>query len=315
MVSDSDFSVANPFRRFKVRYVLLRLVIGMAIALIVFSTVLAIALPISFLEALDLQALEERSFWLSQLYFVGVTGIGLLVVGLGCRKHQIRLKQLIGPITPDLPWKLTLGLAIASQLCLMGFYRVGNALLTYWAPDLVLTAVNQNTNELTEALAASSSPLLFISLIWLLGFYQNVIAKLLIFGLVLHRWSYKWGLSWAVGVNLGIAALANLPSLGLALSAIAFSLIEILLYLKTRSLAPPIVHALAAAAIGYGLVFIDNGLTVSSLTPVNYTLADLRSQATLGYLYLVLGLPWLIAFIYRHWPPSAVKLPYFANAE
>ncbi|MGP1375410.1 MAG: hypothetical protein ACTS3T_21465 [Almyronema sp.] len=315
MVSDSTFSEVNPFRRFKVRYVLLRLVIGMAIALMVVAAVLAIWLPFSFLEALDLQTIEDYSFWLSQLYLVGITSAGLLFVLPGCRKHQIRIRQLIGPIAPDLPWRLTLGLAIASQFCLMGFYRLGNALLTYWAPEFVTAAVNANANAFVSALAASDSPLLFISFVLLLSLYGNTFAKFLIFGLVLHRWSYKWGLMWAIAVNVGIAALANFTSPGLAMSAIAFGLVEILLYLKFQSLALPIAHAFVAAALGYGLAFLNNGLTVSSIDPVSYTLADLRSQAGLGCLYLALGLPWLVAFIYRNWPSPATKLPYFANAE
>src|SRR5262249_22301205 len=107
----------------------------------------------------------------------------------------------------------------------------------------------------------------------------------------LHRWARKWGMTRGLLLSSLAFSLMHKDLLG----TFVFGLVMALLYIRTQSLAVPIVcHALDAP-----LVFVAQ--TVPGMGAVNW-----------NRLCFPIALLVLLLFSYSHWPKSISSLPYFS---
>ena len=83
-----------------------------------------------------------------------------------------------------------------------------------------------------------------------------------------------------------------------------------LLYLETRTLIIPIFFRIGTLI----LYFIYEVYEYFLVNPVNTNFIDqFRGEFKLGIFLVLLTLPYLSYWIYKHWTKSNQQLPYFAN--
>jgi membrane protease YdiL (CAAX protease family) len=190
-------------------------------------------------------------------------------------------------------------------------FSLGSGQLFYYAlsffnPTLVESLLNQKTFLSSSETVA---PLFHNLLILFTVFIVAPVTEEFIFrGVLLHRWTAKWGITPALLISALLFGLLHANIIGL----FVFGLMMALLYLKTRTLIVPIIcHALNnLVAVGLELASQNSGTTerIDVLT-------ELRTYWWVGLVYIVLSAPWLITFIYNNWPKQSFCLPYFTNSE
>jgi uncharacterized protein len=131
-----------------------------------------------------------------------------------------------------------------------------------------------------------------------------IVEEILFRGILLSRWSSKWGMRKAAIISaLAFAILHTQDELG----AFLFALCMTILYLRTQTLLIPIAaHALnntiAVAIIFWGTHHTDASAsgTLDRFSSINWAEA----------LCLAATSPILVTYIYRHWPKKEALSPY-----
>jgi membrane protease YdiL (CAAX protease family) len=192
------------------------------------------------------------------------------------------------------------GITVLLMISGAGATLVYYALLVRLFPTLIKSLLlEQNSFS-----AKTSQPVLNAILeILTTAFLAPVVEELLFRGVLLNRWSMKWGIR--MGVLSSSIAFAIIHSeffrpfiVGVCLS---------LLYIKTRSLpAPILVHGLnnACAVAGEFMVRpVSHSREVQSLD-------DLRFGLWIGVSLLVMTSPFVLVYVYRNWPVKNADIPY-----
>jgi membrane protease YdiL (CAAX protease family) len=125
-------------------------------------------------------------------------------------------------------------------------------------------------------------------------------------GLLLTRWSLKWGVPRGIFASAAVFGLLHADILG----GVFFGYVMSVLYIQTRSLFVPMSVHIA----NNGLVILLEGvdlLTRASYTPS--TLAEFQSLWWVGVLATGLIMPWVLRFTQRHVPTRGWCVPYLAE--
>ena len=116
-----------------------------------------------------------------------------------------------------------------------------------------------------------------------------IIEELIFRGVILHRWSVKWGLRKSMIFSSLLFGILHADIIG----GVVFGLVMSILYLRTKSLWVPIFcHMLinASALAMEGIIYAYTG-------PVKETISDFRSDAWIGLVCLVVTAPWVMRFL------------------
>jgi len=108
---------------------------------------------------------------------------------------------------------------------------------------------------------------------------------------LLNRWVAKFGTRVGIGLSAGCFALLHIEILG----AVVFAVILSLVYLRTRSLAGPILVHMSNNAL-VGVLALAGGFFSGGEPPL--TLPEFQSTWWLGVLGGVIGVPW-VPWYYR----------------
>lgn len=193
------------------------------------------------------------------------------------------------------------GITVLLAISGMGVTLVFYGLLVRLFPTLIKSLLLLEQNSFS---AKTSRPVLGAILEILTAvFLAPVVEEFLFRGVLLNRWSMKWG------IRMGVLS-----------SSIAFAIVHneffrpfifgaglSLLYIKTRSLlAPIIVHGLNNACVVAAKFMVR---------PVSYsgevqTLDDLRLGLWIGISLLVMTSPFVVGYFYRNWPVKNADIPY-----
>ena len=277
----------NPFLNFKVRslvlgYIILFGVIGYRSDLNIDEPIVALFLGLLVYSLLYLWALERF------------------------RQLDINYQRLMGNLPSNYHWLPTVGLVVPVLLFSTGTFYLSHYLLSFFAPSLVESILNQ---KLFLSASETSAPILYnLFMIFVSVIVAPVTEEFFFRGIILHRWAAKWGMRSALIASSLLFGFLHNNFLGLSV----FGLVMALLYLKTRTLIVSITcHALNNAAGTFlGLLPILSGSAETV-----YTVEQFRSDWWWGVLYVVLSAPWLIHFIYKNWPNPRSPAPYFVNAS
>ena len=182
------------------------------------------------------------------------------------------------------------------------FYYV----LSLFNPSLVESLLNQKT---FYSGAETFSPVLYnILIVFTFLVAAPVTEEFLFRGILLHRWTTKWGITPALIISSILFGILHANIVGL----FVFGLMMALLYIKTRTLIVPIIcHSLNnLAAIGLELASRS-----STTTETVDTLTQLQRYWWVGIVYVVLAAPWLFRFIYKSWHKQSSAMPYFTDTD
>lgn len=134
---------------------------------------------------------------------------------------------------------------------------------------------------------------------------DSLFAVFLFRGVLLQKWTVKWGLVPGLLVSSVVFGILHLNFVGLSV----FGLIMGLLYLQTGSLLIPILAHALNNAIAVGGSFLgsqSHQTTVDSIEPIEQYLS-------MGLATIAIATPILLWFLVKNWPRSKQPLPYLFN--
>ena len=139
-----------------------------------------------------------------------------------------------------------------------------------------------------------------------IAIFIPIIEEFVFRGLLISRWSVKWGVPRAILVSSLIFGFFHTDIVG----AILFGYVMAILYIRTKSLIIPIIVHGANNLMAWLFAFWE---TTSQGPMVEYTLNDFRADWWYGAVGLIIGVPWVIRILVAHWPRSSWRMPYFAQ--
>jgi membrane protease YdiL (CAAX protease family) len=125
-----------------------------------------------------------------------------------------------------------------------------------------------------------------------------IVEEILFRGVMLHRFTIKWGVKWAILASSIIFALFHADIIG----AFIFAIVMCILYIKTASILVPIVAHIINNLLAYGfeiMLSFSPGSTVAS------------HSLEVAVLLLTVSIMIILYFLYRNWPQRYWRPPYF----
>ena len=229
----------------------------------------------------------------------------LLSLYLFCRIYGIKVGRVVGRARGFISLLRPSLLVVPPLLMLsLGLIFTLPWLLSYVAPAFVETWILSEFNA-DEATSPVSGVVTFILIVTLVPIYEEFLFR----GLLLHRWSQKWGLRRGMVFSSLAFGVLHFDLIG----AFVFGYVMCILYLKTQTLLVPIVaHVINNAVAGTPeLIDAVSGMSVSGDA---LTLADLRSGWFFGVACLFLATFWLTIYLKKNRVSDTSTLPYSANS-
>jgi membrane protease YdiL (CAAX protease family) len=217
---------------------------------------------------------------------------------LQCANAGITLRQLIGPRPRREEWRL-ISLALPLIPLAIGSVWLLWLPLSFLIPDVVQRWVLRHDQPIWNPAMPVSSVFYVMVVVVLAPFVEESLFR----GVLLQRWSLKWGVGRALLVSSVLFGVLHADILGHTVFAIVMGL----LYVRTRGLWIPMgCHALtnALAVLGQALPW-DAKDTIT-------TVAEFRNDWYVGALALAIGVPLLYAMRSHFWPPRGWALPSLA---
>jgi membrane protease YdiL (CAAX protease family) len=205
--------------------------------------------------------------------------------------------RLLGPTLPNTEWRLA---AVAFALAAISYGGVWLLWLpvSFVAPDVVRSYVLENAPDLLSS--GNGARMAFEAVV--IAVVAPAIEEVLFRGILLHRWSLRWGVRGGVILSSAVFAVLHVEIIG----HFIFAVVMAALYIRTRSLWVPIAAHALNNTFALALALPD------ALDPASdpATLEEFRREWPTGALALLVGVGG-IALLWRHFAPrGAWSLPY-----
>ncbi|MGL5805552.1 MAG: lysostaphin resistance A-like protein [Xenococcaceae cyanobacterium] len=285
----------NLFTRFRARYIIVDY----------FLIAILLGIVVGFIQAIfgiKINFNSKEPVFLASLYAFIMISI-CFTSWWRLKKLQIEPLQLIGKRSlKNVSWLYLLIVFYADRNLATGINRLAMFFIHLISPDLVEIQID----KMSLGLDPNSSNFPSIALILFVVIIVAPITEEFLFrGILLHRWSAKWGKTPAILISSILFGLAHMDMF--FLSRIFSGTILSLLYLETKTLLVPI--ALHSAN---NLIFCISKL-VEAFSSTNKNLEINYSTLWYGLLNIALVLPVLVYFI--KWSKNSEPLPYNANQK
>jgi len=227
--------------------------------------------------------------------------ISLLLVKMAL-DEKIDMLKLIGRFPTLKEIKKTMPMIVP----LIALVSYGLVWLVYWPltfifPGFVQSCLSENLTIFFPNGSLLLNTISFLSVVIIIPMVEEFIFR----GLLLTRWSSKWGIKRAVLITSILFGILHGPTM---VSITFMGLVFALIYIKTRSLIIPILlHALNNM-----FVFLLDSLRANDAATA-FSVSDFQNEWWIGVLGLLIGIPWLIYFIRKNWLTDGMKIPYFEN--
>ena len=134
-----------------------------------------------------------------------------------------------------------------------------------------------------------------------------VLEEFYVRGILLTRWTVKWGVPRAILASSAVFALLHTNFLG----AFCFACVMAILYIHTKSLFIPIsLHILNNL-----IAWIMESLTMDTNSSISYkTIAEFQESWWIGLIALVISVPCVILFWRRYIPKTDWRVPYLSES-
>ena len=220
------------------------------------------------------------------------------------RSQGLKVRYIFGTRSPRFSILRSIVLVLSLLLFSLGISSLVLYLLSLSFPGYVEQLLK--SDPLIDS-TRSEYPRLYeaLTVFWLLIF-APVVEELLFRGILLQRWSVKWGLRMGVltsSILFGILHTHN--PIGLSVFGLAMGL----LYVRTHSLWVPIAcHSLNNLA-GIGIEWLSQVAADGQVT----TVEDIQELWWMSLILVAVSLPFLGRFVWHSWPKSADDIPYVLN--
>ena len=222
------------------------------------------------------------------------------------KRSRLQLKFIFGQLTYSGNWQRYLLMLIPVLLFSLGSGRIIYYLASLIDPKIVTSIIEKKLFlTATETAFPGIYNLLQAASIIVLA---PLIEEILFRGILLQRWSVKWGILPGILVSSMVFGCLHFNSIGL----INFGLVMALLYLRSKTLFLPIIfHALNNLVA----VMMEVSVLFSKRQETFYTLEQIQTSWWQGLVAIALSLPFLIWFWRNNWQLMDRTLPYFANRD
>lgn len=291
MTLPSVFSEENPFNYIKVRQIFFCLfLVSLALGIQLFAISQATGRDSRNPDPILVILLWDIAF-----------GFTLAWIVRQFKLVHINTKQIVGKLPSHYPWLPIVGIVIARSVFSFGIFRVAYYPLSFIFPSWLEKILVDNF--MTDA-SECFSPIFYYFLNIISNFIiMPVVESFIFLGIILHRWSAKWGVRPAIIIICLFYSILSTNFLG----GFSFALMNIMLYIKSRTLIVPSVACIINNAIGLVLFF----MTFS----VENSLEQFRSQLGIGVFCVALSTPMLLWILYKNRIRPNEQLPYFANTN
>ena len=297
----------TPFIKVTARSVIFWLIIGSTLSTVILELV---ALSFKFVLKANNFSLENINFQdplfkilIANSFFYGLVGSWLL---FHVKRSHLQLKFIFGRLPRSNNWFYWLFMLIPVLLFSLGSGQIIYYLTFLIEPKLVTSIIEK---KLFLTAQETAFPLIYnllqiISMIILAPLIEEILFR----GILLQRWSVKWGLLPGMLASSLFFGCLHFNVLGL----VNFGLVMALLYLRTKTLFLPIIFHALNNSIAVGM---EVNATILKNQETFYTLEQIQSSWWQGLIAIALSLPCLILFWRNNWQLMPQSLPYFANRE
>jgi membrane protease YdiL (CAAX protease family) len=278
----------NPFCRIKVRHILICWLLSVV--------ALSMQMAVFYMMNGDVPKKPEPVF----LLFLGSLAIAFTIAWTirQLKLAQIRLKPLIGDFSSPIRWTSIVSVIVARIAFSIGFFYVCYYIVSFFFPAWVERMISESF--LADA-GESAYPIVYYFLMILYRLLLSPITEAFIIqGVILHRWSAKWGNRTAV-IIISLIYTMNANVLG----GLSSGLMQTLIYIKSKSLFVSVVARIINNLLGLLIFFIT--------LPLENNLEQFRSHVGIGIVCLATSTPFLVWVLYKNWIRPQEQLPYFAN--
>ena len=260
------------FASVRARWLVLFVVVGVVIVFLL-ESVLSVLLP----EDLSTGPLSSALFYVPFLVWAFFIQW----------RNRVRLRALFSRPRIGKYWWVLLGM-----LPVLLVFNLGAAVVTSsFFPSYVESAeIDTSTNALALLITVAVIP--------------PIVEELIFRGLLLERWATAWRVGTAVIVQAVFFGVLHVNPIG----AGAFGLVLALVYLRSRSLWPPI--AMHALWNGFVVLVVLTAGDVAQQTPTPSTGADLLGQILVGLVMMAVAAPIVGLYVKRNWPGPDSLTPY-----
>ena len=297
----------NPFVKVTARSIVFWLIIGVPLLTIILNLIGIGLKSLLIANNFDVDQInfQDPIFTVlsALIFFYAMIGLWFL---FHVKKSHLQFKYILGDLPASnswFPWLL--------MICPVLLFSLGSGQIIYYLISLMDPEVVRSLIQKKLFLTAqeTSFPLIynllqFISIV----IFAPLIEEILFRGILLQRWSVKWGILPGIVMSSLIFGCLHFNVFGL----INFGFVMALLYLRTKTLFVPIIfHAIN----NFIAVVMEIGATIFKHRETFYTVEQIQSSGWQGLIAISLSLPFLILFWRNNWQLINQSLPYFANRD
>lgn len=292
-------TMSTSFPKINTRYIIL----DFLFTLIILTIILMIVLAIIGLKFDDIKHDRIFNLILGAFFVFGFA----LCIARRLKNNSIRSKYLIGDFPlRKLPWMMLLivfyGIeTIKNGILKLTFYCTNLAAPSFVKSELVRSTTRFSYETDSIALKTLFYILLFISVVIIAPLAEEFLVR----GILLHRFSTKWGVSMGIIVSSLLFGLLhfNIASISIGVGYIFVALI----YIRVPSLLVPISYHMMN-----NIIFFISKIVTDISGDRNETEITIK-YLWLGLLNISFALP--ILFYFLKWPVSLDTLPYSVNSR
>ena len=285
----------SPFQTIRARSLLLWAVLGIPVLILVYVFA---SIPQGSDE--DIDPLFDVLIFDAWLY-------GLLVAWViwKSRRHHVDFGSLIGRIPTGYRWPSVLGvvaLLIVFSLSTFWLFLYLLARSVPEAAEVIASGELFATSEFTQYPVLYNTEIVVVAVV-----LAPVIEELIFRGMLLTRWSAKWGPTKSILLSSFIFAILHADLVG----AFVFGVVMSLLYINTRTLLVPMAAHFLNNLLAVTLSAVELVTDTGESAPL---IEDLESGLTVAIVSAAIALPVLLWYIIQRWPRGDRTAPYLSRA-
>jgi len=217
------------------------------------------------------------------------------------RKIHLDYSRFIGHIPHDYNWLFLMTIVFAVIIFSLGITEMSRYIVSVLDPGILgeLPRTSLFYTPQDTPLAPFMNFLDFLTGV----IAAPIVEELLFRGVMLHRFTFKWGMKKAILASSLIFGVLHADFIG----AFIFGLVMCILYIKTGTIIIPIIAHMLNNLLAYGMQMLSN------LNHQNSALVSSTPNPNIGmaaFLLIVAGMV-IFFFLYRNWPKAYWNPPYF----
>ena len=210
-------------------------------------------------------------------------------------RNHINYQKFIGYFPTDYHWLYLFIIIFAVIILSLGLGELSRYIISMINPNLnYLPSISYFYSPQDTPLAPFLNFMDFIIAVIM----APIVEEFLFRGVILHRFTVKWGIKWAVLASSLIFGFLHSDIIG----AFIFALVMCILYIKTACILVPILAHMINNLLAYGTQILSTFGPQSTIASHNLGVA---------VLLLIISIAIILYFLYRNWPQRYWRPPYF----